>query len=157
LKQIYDLEQIRENSAAVADYLTSVGAEYPAFSRRKRAYHLDSGVVKELKRLADRFSVVVFSAEWCPDCARNVPVLGLIAEATGLEVRVFGGLKRDTINPGELWRIPPSPPEVRAFDVVKIPLIVVLNSRGEKVGEIVENPPEGKSLEETLLSLLKSA
>lgn len=154
---IYDLEQIRKNASTIAEYLASIGEDHPAFSCRKREYHLDSDVVKGLKRLADKFSLVVFSAEWCSDCAKNVPVLGLIAEATGLEVLVFGKLKWNNINPEELWRIPPSPPEVRAFNVVKIPYIIVLDSRGEKVGEIVENPPEGQCLEQVLLSIVKSA
>ena len=153
--QNYDLEKIRRNSLPVADYLISIEAEHPSFSRRKSEHRLDSNTVGELKRHAGKALVVVFSAEWCPDCARNVPVLGLIAEATGLEVRVFGRLKRDTHNPKEIWRIPPSPPEVREFNVVKIPLIAILNKRGEKIGDIVENPPEGMSLEESLLNLLK--
>jgi len=152
---MYDLERIRRNSESVVDYLSST-MEYDAFSRRLEEYRLDDDVVEKLKRHAERGVVVVFSAEWCPDCARNVPVLGLIAEATGLEVWIFGHLMRDPLNPKERWRIPPSPPEVREFNVVKIPLIVVLNNRGEKVGEIVENPPEGQSLEEALLGLLKT-
>lgn len=152
---MYDLEKIRRNSESVVDYLSSI-REYDAFSRRLKEYRLDNNVVEELKRYAERGVVIVFSAEWCPDCALNVPVLGLIAEATGLEVRIFGHLMRDPLNPKERWRIPPSPPEVREFNVVKIPLIVVLNNRGEKVGEIVENPPEGRSLEEALLGLLKT-
>lgn len=154
--RIYDLEKIRRNSVPVADNLISIRAEYSDFSRRKTEYRLENNTVEELKRHAEKAFLVVFSAEWCPDCARNIPVLGLIAESTGLEVRVFGHLKRNHLNPKKRWRIPPSPPEVREFNVVRIPLITVLNNRGEKIGEIVENPPEGLSFEEALLQILKT-
>lgn len=155
---MYDLEKIMQNSEPVGGYLSSIGEKHPSFSRRKADYRLDGRIVEELKRYADKVIVVIFSAEWCPDCARNVPVLDLIAEATGMEVRIFGHLMRDPLNPMERWRIPPSPPEVREFNVVKISLIVVLNRRGgRRIGEVVENPPEGQSLEEALLQVLKRA
>ncbi|KPV65265.1 MAG: hypothetical protein AOA65_0300 [Candidatus Bathyarchaeota archaeon BA1] len=63
--------------------------------------------------------MVVFSAEWCKDCTNNVPVLWLISELRGLEIRVFGHLKTDPLNPRERWKIPPSPPEVKDFGVEK--------------------------------------
>jgi hypothetical protein len=47
--------------------------------------------------------------------------------------------------------------EVKEFDVVKIPLIVVLDRDGERVGEIVENPPPGKTVEGALLDILRRA
>ena len=111
----------------------------------------------KLKVYAGEAHVFVFSAEWCPDCYRNVPVLKLIADATGIKTKVFGHLMRDAKNPEERWKIPPSPPEVKDFDVVRIPLIVVLNRDGAKIGEIVENPPEGQTLEEALLDILNEA
>ncbi len=100
--------------------------------------------------------MVVFSAEWCPDCHRNVPILALLNREAGLEVRVFGHLMRDSKNDKRWWRIPPSPPEVDDFDVVKIPHIAVLDMKGEVVGEIIESPPEGKSLEQALLDIFES-
>jgi len=155
MSQRYDLTRLRENSEGIAEYLSSVSCVAPAFANRKGEYRLNENITGELKRHLGETVVIVFSAEWCPDCYRNVPVLGLLSEATGLDVRVFGRLKRDVKNPEKRWRIPPSPTEVREFNVVKIPLIVVLNKEGEKIGEIVENPPEGKSLEEALLEILK--
>ena len=156
MPQRYDLTRLRENSEGIANYLSAVSGEAPAFAKRKIEYRLNENVTGEMKRHSGEAVVIVFSAEWCPDCHRNVPVLGLLSEATGLDVRVFGRLKRDVKNPEKRWRIPPSPAEVREFNVVKIPLVVVLNKEGEKIGEIVENPPEGKSLEEALLDILEN-
>ena len=154
MSQRYDLTKLRKNSEGIADYLSSVSCEVPSFARRKGEYSLNENLTGELKRHSGEVVIIVFSAEWCPDCHRNVPVLGLLSEATGLDVRVFGRLKRDVKNPEKRWKIPPSPAEVREFNVDKIPLIVVLNRKGEKIGEIIENPPEGKSLEEALLDIL---
>jgi thiol-disulfide isomerase/thioredoxin len=152
-----ELEAIRSNSESVADYLKSSEEKTPKFTERKTTYKLDKDTIEKIKAYTDSAVVVVFSAEWCPDCYRNVPVLGLISEGTGLEVRVFGHLMRNVTDPDEKWAIPPSPPEVKAFNVIKIPLITVLNKEGEKLGEIIENPPEGQTLERALLDILKKA
>lgn len=152
-----ELEAIRSNSESVADYLKSSEEKTPKFTERKTTYKLDKDTIEKIKAYTGSAVVVVFSAEWCPDCYRNVPVLSLISEETGLEVRVFGHLMRNVTDPDEKWAIPPSPPEVKAFNVIKIPLITVLNKEGEKRGEIIENPPEGQTLERALLNILKKA
>jgi thiol-disulfide isomerase/thioredoxin len=149
----FDLEAIRSSSESVADYLKGSEAKTPKFSERKSTYKLNKDTVEKIKGYASSAVVVVFSAEWCPDCYRNVPVLSLVSEEAGLEVRVFGHLMRNVKDPNERWATPPSPPEVKTFNVVKIPLITVLNQDGEKMGEIIENPPEGVTLEEALLDI----
>jgi thiol-disulfide isomerase/thioredoxin len=108
--------------------------------------------LNKLKRLANNYVVVAFSAEWCKDCAANIPILALTSEITGLEVRIFGGLKRDPLNPTRKWSIPPSPPEVEKFHVDKIPLILVFNKEGKEIGRIVENPKA--TLEEEILQII---
>jgi len=153
----YDLEAIMSNSESVADYLKSSEEKTPRFAECKSTYKLNKETVEKIKAYASSAVVVVFSAEWCPDCFRNVPVLSLISEETGLKVRVFGHLMRNVKDPDEKWAIPPSPPEVKAFNVIKVPLITVLNKEGEKLGEIIENPPEGQTLERGLLDILKKA
>jgi len=150
-------ERLRMSSEVVSDYLSSVVDGAPAFAKHGASYRLKKDAVEGIRKYADRAFVVVFSAEWCPDCHRNVPVLGLIADETGLEVRVFGHLMRDPKGSKGIWKIPPSPPEVKEFEVTRIPLMIVLNSAGEKVGEVVENPPEGKTLEEAILEILMKA
>ncbi len=101
--------------------------------------------------------IVVFSAEWCKDCAANVPVLALLAEKTGVKVRVFGGLKTDPLNPKERWRIPPSPPEVKTFNVQKTPHIIMFDKQGKQLGTIIENPKPENTLEEEILHIMKQA
>ncbi len=151
-----DLAKIRMGSEVVRDYVSAPSKAKDAFDKRRVEYKLDAAVVKELKKRAKDYTVVAFSAEWCPDCMRNVPVLNLIAEATGLEVRVFGHMMRDAKSNTRKWAIPPCAPEVEEFGVVKIPLIVVIDKAGEKVGEVVENPLPGKTMEQALLDIIKA-
>lgn len=152
----FDLEKLRKRTESVHDYISAPSKAKEAFDKRRVEYKLDPAAVKELKKRAKKCMVIVFSAEWCPDCIRNVPVLDLLAGATGLEVRVFGHMMRDAKSNNRRWAVPPSPPEVDEFNVVKIPLMVALRKDGEKVGEIVENPPQGKTLEQALLDIVKA-
>ncbi|HIH87716.1 TPA: hypothetical protein HA344_00725 [Candidatus Bathyarchaeota archaeon] len=151
----YDIAKLRKGSEAIHDYVSAPSKAKDAFVKRRAEYKLDAAAVNELKKRSKEYAVIVFTAEWCPDCIRNVPVLDLIAEATGLEVRAFGHIMRDAKSNTRKWAVPPSPPEVDEFNVPKIPLIVVLKKDGEKAGEIVENPPPGKTVEQALLDIMK--
>ncbi|MGB9623109.1 MAG: thioredoxin family protein [Candidatus Bathyarchaeia archaeon] len=152
---MYDLSRLRKNSEKLESYLASIPSDNQVFAKARKDYLLEERAIEGLKKYAKDVFIIVFSAEWCPDCANNLLRLEKISEEAGIEARVFGHLVRDPLNPKEKWRIPPSPPEVREFDVVKIPLILVFNKKGEKLGTIVENPPEGMSLEEALQKILE--
>jgi hypothetical protein len=81
--------------------------------------------------------------------------LALISETTGIEVRIFGGLKKDSLNPQRKWRIPPSLQEVEMFHVDKIPLIILFDKTDNEIGRIIENPQE-PTLEEELLKIIRT-
>jgi thiol-disulfide isomerase/thioredoxin len=151
----YDVSKLRKGSESVRDYVAEPSKAKDTFHKRRAEYELDAAVVKKLKKRAKEYTVIVFSAEWCPDCMRNVPVLDMIAEATGLEVRAFGHIMRDAKSNTRKWAVPPSPPEVDEFKVDKIPYMVVLKKNGEKAGEIIENPPAGVTLEQAILNIIK--
>lgn len=149
-----ELAEIRKRTVSVNEYLNSLGEPFrEKFFTRKQTYKLNQEVITQLKKFADKFVVVAFSAEWCKDCAANIPVLALISEETGLEVRVFGGLMKDPLSHIRKWRIPPSPPEVETFRVDKIPLIILFSKEGKEVGKIIENPLK-PTLEEELLTVI---
>jgi thiol-disulfide isomerase/thioredoxin len=150
----HDLNKIRRNSEDIKDYTTAKTQATEIFAKRKTEYHLDQSVVNKLKKHKENVLIIVFTAEWCPDCHRNIPVLELISQATGIETLTFGHIMRDAKSSTKKWAVPPSPQEVEEFNVTKIPYIVVLNKGGEVVGEIIENPPQGKTLEQTLLEIV---
>ena len=153
---MHDLDKIRVASEPVLEYMEDCGEKAARFHEQYETYLLDDEAVTKIQCHSGSVIVVVFSAEWCPDCHRNVPILALISREAGLEVRVFGHLMRDAKNNDRRWKIPPSPPEVDDFDVVKIPHIAVLDLKGDVVGEIIENPPGGKTLEQALLDILEA-
>ena len=154
---MHNLETLREGSEDVWDYLESSKAKTPKFQNNLDSYRLNPKTVDKLRKYVNKASVVIFSAEWCKDCYSNVPILAQLNRDTGFEVLVFGHLARDVKNPEKRWKVPPSPPEVKEFDVKKIPLITVLDVQGQVLGEIVENPPEGKTLEQALLNILEAS
>jgi hypothetical protein len=78
-----------------------------------------------------------------------------MAETTGLEVRVFGGLKRDPLSHTDKWRIPPSPPEVTTFRVDGIPLLVIVDNKGQEIGRVVESPKRCPTLEQEICEIIK--
>ena len=82
--------------------------------------------------------------------------MAVINDASGLEVRVFGGLKKDPLGQGRKWRIPPSPQEVETFNVDKLPLIILADREGSEMGRIVENPTRRPTLEQELCEIIKS-
>ncbi len=153
-----NMEEIKQRTVSVNQYIENIGEPFrQQFLERKRTYRLNTEAIDKLRSLASSIVVVAFSAEWCRDCAANIPVLALISETIGLEVRIFGGLKMDPLNPSRKWSIPPSPPEVEKFHVDKIPLILVFNKEGTELGRIIENPMEGSTLEDILQVVLESS
>jgi len=157
MKTMHDLTALRASSEPIKEYLSAPSDATEAFNQRLHEYELDPLVTERLKAHAGKAYIFAFSAEWCKDCKRNVPVLRLIQDATGIEGRVLGHIMRDAKNPDERWRIPPSPPEVKTFNVIKIPHIAVLDAHGNELGAVIENPPEDKTLEEALLAILEAA
>ncbi|MGB9676962.1 MAG: thioredoxin family protein [Candidatus Bathyarchaeales archaeon] len=151
-----DLAEIRKKTVTASDYIERLeGDSREKFLKRKENYQPKQEAVNRLKQFAKEYFVVAFSAEWCKDCAASIPVLAVISETTGLEIRVFGGLKKDPLSKTRKWRVPPSPPEVETFDVDKIPLIIIFDAEGNEVERIVENPKE-PTLEEELLKIILS-
>jgi len=150
-----NLSEIRKKTVSVEQYIKSLAQPFSEkFLTRKQTYTLNQEAVNQLKKIADKYVIVAFSAEWCKDCAVNIPVLALISEATGLEVRIFGGLKKNSLSHTRKWRIPPSPQEVETFQVDKIPLIIVFDKEGKDIGKIIENPREKPTLEEELIQII---
>jgi hypothetical protein len=126
------------------------------FLARKRNYRLKTEATSQLAGFAKDYVLVVFSAQWCKDCTTNLPALALMSEATGMGIRVFGGLKKDPLSHTRKWRIPPSPPEVNTFHIDKIPTIIVLDRGGMEIGRIIENPKLAPTLEQEICRIIKS-
>jgi len=147
-----------KRTVSVDKYINKMAEPFKKrFLERKQTYRLNEKAVGKLKGHVKDVVIVVFAAEWCKDCAANVPVLALLAEELGMNVRVFGGLKTDPLNPKEKWRIPPSPPEVKTFDVQNTPHIIIFDKQGKQLGTIIENPKHENTLEEEIIHIIQRA
>ena len=111
--------------------------------------------MEQLKTIAKDHVIIAFSAGWCKDCAKHISVLALISEATGFEVRIFGGIKKDPLSHTRKWRIPPSPPEIELLNVYKLPVMIIAHREGYEVGRIVENPKTMPTLEQEICEICK--
>jgi thiol-disulfide isomerase/thioredoxin len=152
-----NLTEVRKRTATAKEYIESLEQPFRQnFLNRKQTYQLDTEALNQLKRIAGKHVIIAFSALWCKDCASNIPVLALLSGAAGVEVRVFGGLKKDPLNPRRKWRIPPSPPEVEAYKIEKLPTIIVVDAEGWEKGRIVEKPTRMPALEQEICEIIKS-
>jgi thiol-disulfide isomerase/thioredoxin len=152
-----NLKEIKEKTLSIEEYFESMKSHNKErFLSRKMSYKLKREAINALKKISSRFIFVAFSAEWCKDCMEHIPILALIGEETSSEIRVFGGLMTDPLNPRRIWRIPPSPPEVETFNITRTPTILVFNRKGNEVGRMTENPERTSSLEEELLEIIES-
>jgi len=143
------------NSEPISQYLENTLKKTNKFQEQYNSYKTNKNTIEKLKKYSEDVLIYCFSAEWCPDCSRNVPVLAHISSETGIEARVFGHLMRDAKNNTRIWACPPSPQEVNMFQIKKIPTFIIVNREGEEIGRIIEDPPEGKTLEEAILDLLE--
>ena len=152
-----NLIEIRKRTVNASSYIDNLEEPFKEkFLARKQTYVPDPEAITRLKAFAGKYVIIAFSATWCKDCALNIPVLALINESVGLEVRVFGGLKKDPLNQAHKWRIPPSPQEVETFNIEKIPLIIIADTEGREIGRIVENPSHQPTLEQEISEIIGS-
>ena len=153
---MFDVSQIRKKTVAADEYIDGLDSPFKQkFLERKQTYQLNIEIVEQLKGFARKYLAVAFSAVWCKDCVSNIPVLALVSEKTGLEVRIFGGIKKDPLSHSHKWRIPPSPPETELYNIEKLPTILILDLDGREIGRIVENPKKQPTLEQELLEIIK--
>jgi thiol-disulfide isomerase/thioredoxin len=153
---MYNIPLLILRSEDVKEYIESNREKTPNFVDRYKSYTVEKETVSKIKRYFDKYIIFAFSAEWCKDCARNIPILARLQEESGLITRIFGHIMKDAKSSTKKWRIPPSPGEIDLFNVIKIPSIFILDNQGNKVGEIIENPPPDKTLETAILDILES-
>jgi thiol-disulfide isomerase/thioredoxin len=147
--------RIRDRTVSAGQYINDLEEPFKErYLTTKQTYQLQQEATDKLSAQAHNYFIVAFSSSWCKDCARFIPVLALIEESTGLEVRVFGGLKGDPLSHTSKWRIPPSPPEVLTFNVEKIPLMIVFDQNGTELDRIVESPKRYPTLEQEICDII---
>lgn len=152
-----DLNDIRSRTTSVHDYINGLKEQdKEKFLEVYKTYNLDSSVVGELRNILKDLTVVVFSAAWCGDCKRAMPVMLQLEEQLGLEVLVFSSVKTAPLDPNKKWAVPPSPPEINEWGVSAIPWFNFYDDEGNLVGTLIEKPTVKETLEAEILHVLKN-
>ena len=152
-----DLNDIRSRTTNSRGYVDQLKDKYKdIILDAYDEYKLDSGVVDELKDIVKGMTVVVFSAAWCGDCTRAMPVMMHLEEQLDLEVMAFSKIKTAPLNPDRQWAVPPSPPEVNEWGATAIPFFVFFDSDGNRVATLTEKPKVKDTLEAEILYVLKN-
>jgi len=129
------------------DYINEVKVQKSrqAMKRRVQEYVPNQASVDRLERVDEKFYLIIFSADWCPDCVAYVPGLAktlVLAKNNMLMARVvdYDGY-RDM---------------AEEYSVRAIPTIIVFNKAWREVGRFVETPHRFGTVEEELCSILES-
>lgn len=97
------------------EYLGRINRNKDKFEYNYRETRLSDDVVAAFRRLAEKeggpAKMLVLAEDWCPDVFRGLPVLVRIAEAAGMEVRIFPrdenpDIMNEFLNRGEHQSIP---------------------------------------------------
>lgn len=153
------IEDIRNDKKSMKpfEYLTQSleGKEKEKFMENYNSGSIDKDIVAKLCGIAEKYLknglIVVYSAGYCPDCHVNVPPLVLISQICKHVDIVVRSIKRDKET--KSWI--DLPPEFKAVNIERIPTVIVFQGNGKEIGRIIENPENGKSMEEALLDIVK--
>ncbi len=151
-----DLNDIRSRTITVKEYIDNLDEKNKdILDGMYKEYNLDTNAVEELKNLTKDLTVVVFSAAWCGDCKRAMPIMLHLEEKIGLDVRVFSGIKTAPLDPNRQWAIPPSPQEIDDWEVKAIPWFEFIDKDGNRVAILIEKPTVKDTLEEEIVHVLQ--
>jgi thiol-disulfide isomerase/thioredoxin len=97
------------------DYLAQVNVNKDRFEASYRSFALgaeDSAFFKKAAQSANGLArILVLGEDWCPDVVRGLPVMQRVAEAAGVELRVFPrdknlDIMNEFLNQGQFQSIP---------------------------------------------------
>ncbi|MHA2355468.1 MAG: thioredoxin family protein [Candidatus Thorarchaeota archaeon] len=143
---------------SVTDYIDKMSASRKGgFLRRQDAYNLNNEAVDVLKGLKDDYEFIVFFADWCGDSRKAVPVLALLEKELEIKVTALGGMTKPPYGSDDFWAVPPSPEEVKTFDIRSSPTIIVFKKSGEEIGRMKTRPKNTGSVEEELIWIIETS
>lgn len=122
----------------------------------RESYQLNENIVEELKKYADSYTLIVVFADWCGDARKAVPVLSLLEDEAGIEIKALGGMEKPRRPSNKHWAVPPSPEEVDTFGITSSPTIIIFDEDGEEVGRIKTRPKMTPTIEEEILAIIEN-
>lgn len=154
---IPNLTDVQEECPTCTSYIQSMNPRYGRMYQSVReSYQLNENIVEELKKYADSYTLIVVFADWCGDARKAVPVLSLLEDEAGIEIKALGGMEKPRRPSNKHWAVPPSPEEVDTFGITSSPTIIIFDEDGEEVGRIKTRPKMTPTIEEEILAIIEN-
>lgn len=155
---------IRSDTMSIDEYLkkfsekNDIQTNYKKYQpKSKHLKHISQLIAKGGKNLR----ILVIGAEWCHDCAKQVPsMIKVVNELNSdkVEMEILYGIKVNAFRKeGEiLWDKRHSVPEAidPKFNLIAIPMFYIFQDN-QLIGRIIEHPKIFSSLEKDLCNLLR--
>jgi len=145
------LEHIKEKEDLMENYDT--------YSPKEDIIKKISLLVSDKKEM---INLLAIGADWCHDCAKQVPSMLKIVNNINeniIKFRILYGVKTNPFHKEDepLWHKEKSPPEATKpkFNLEAIPTFYFFKKDGQYVGRIVEGPAENSTLEQEILDIVK--
>ncbi|MGQ4912681.1 MAG: thioredoxin family protein [Candidatus Thorarchaeota archaeon] len=150
------MSEVKPDAPGANEAIERVNRTYRGgFQRVRETYRLNEAAVDRLGSYLEDYSVVACFADWCGDARRAIPVLALIEEKTGKKIPTLGGMTKPPPGSSEFWAVPPSPAEVKTFEVTSSPTILVFSREGHEIGRIKTRPRMMPTMEEEILKIIE--
>ncbi|MBD3211606.1 MAG: hypothetical protein GF311_03280 [Candidatus Lokiarchaeota archaeon] len=157
-----DIESSTMNPADYLDYVekdTKLKENYNQYSPNEEILDKISNIITKKN---EKVNLLAIGAEWCKDCAKQVPAMLKIANSLENDIfhfEILYGVKTNPFHKEDepLWHEKHSPPEATdpRFALEAIPTFYIFTKEGTYLGRIVEGPEDKKTLEEEILEILE--
>lgn len=114
-------------------YVGSIKANVERFKEFYDTFKVDPKEVEFYKKFNAKkggVKIVAIGADWCPDVVRGIPVVTRIAEAAGMELRIFPKEENMDLMAEYMWR--------HQFE--SIPVFVFFDKDWKELGHFIEGP-----------------
>jgi thiol-disulfide isomerase/thioredoxin len=138
------LSNLLQASAEPEDYLGKIEKTPKASEWRAsiEGYSPDPIIVEAVSKIKEKATLVCFSAYWCKDCLKHVPILVKTLQKAGNKNLRLAMLDYDQ-----------NKKTAEDAGVKVLPTFIVFGARRSEIGRIIENPsPPFKSIVEELLN-----
>ncbi len=115
-------------------YASSIQANKEGFQRTYDSFTMPEEDAAFFRAYNERkgggVKMVIIGEDWCPDVVRGLPVAVKIAEASGLEYRIFVRDQNPELRDSFLWR----------HEYPSIPVVAFFNKDFKELGHWIERP-----------------
>ena len=131
-KQIMTAERFTQGHTW-SEYIALIKANKEGFQQFYDEFQVDPGdaaFFKKFNAAKGLVKMVVIGEDWCPDVVRGVPVAVRVAEAAGMELRIFPRDSHLDLMDEYLWR----------HEFLSIPVFVFFDKDWKELGHWIERP-----------------